>query len=338
MKDKLTLTDQIAYMRDTKKIQFDANFSETMAQDFLTNHNYFFKLKSYSKLFEKSQKINEENQYTDLHFSQLVELSRIDLYIRQLIINITLSIEHSLKIELILDISNDPNENGYSIVQKFFNADKYNYKILDNIYYKYKNKSKTNSSHDYTSKIIDKYFPKFPAWAFVEIINFGELINFYSFYYKNTSDKSKIEIINLLFFVKKIRNACAHNNCLLPSLKRKNPNPNRDLLPILKYKFNKDKSGKDFRIFSKSEKSKLQTILIKDLVSTIIVLCEVTSNEGLKIHHMKELKHLFDETIPNSKSFFTQSNIGEKYLIDSYKLLKNIIDIYYMDLKIEKKN
>lgn len=49
-----------------------------------------------------------------------MELSTLDMRLRRLILHATLDIEHFLKVQLIRDVSSNPVEDGYQIVEKFF--------------------------------------------------------------------------------------------------------------------------------------------------------------------------------------------------------------------------
>lgn len=56
-----------------------------------------------------------------------------------------------------------------------------------------------------------------PIWVLLESITFGGLIRFYEFYYECYEEDTPISI-KLLNSIKSIRNACAHNNCILHDL------------------------------------------------------------------------------------------------------------------------
>lgn len=64
----------------------------------------------------------------------------------------------------------------------------------------------------------------------IEILSFGDFINLYLLYYEKYSSKNSM--IKYLWSVKFLRNAAAHNSCLINSLKspytriRKNKNIN----------------------------------------------------------------------------------------------------------------
>ena len=117
-KKKLTVEEQVEYMKNESGIKFNI-ISEDKALDFLTNNNYYFKLKSYSKNYEKYIKGDNAGKYINLEFAYLVELSKIDMYFRRIILKMTLDIEHFLKTQLLRDFHNNEHEDGYSIVDEF---------------------------------------------------------------------------------------------------------------------------------------------------------------------------------------------------------------------------
>ena len=146
MKNKITIDDQIQHMK-SKGIKFYI-MSENDAKDFLSYKTYYFKLKSYAKSF---QTMNTCSNYLKLDFAYLVELSTLDAHLRQFIMNLSLSIEHSLKTKLIRDFTNNPNEDGYSIISDFINQYPF---ILQNI----DTKRKDSACAD----LICKYHPNWP--------------------------------------------------------------------------------------------------------------------------------------------------------------------------------
>lgn len=114
MKPKLTIDEQIEHMKQ-QGISFKL-CSEQEAKDFLENHNYFFKIKSYAKNYEKYNGI-----YKNLDFAYLIEFSRLDMHLRRFILNLSLDVEHSLKVSLNAHFCNNSSEDGYQIVKNFFN-------------------------------------------------------------------------------------------------------------------------------------------------------------------------------------------------------------------------
>lgn len=64
--------------------------------------------------------------------------------------------------------------------------------------------------------IISKY-DDCPIWVFLELITFGDLIFFYTFFCEQMEIRPIISK-SLLHLVKNLRNGCAHNNCILANL------------------------------------------------------------------------------------------------------------------------
>ncbi|MCD7766913.1 MAG: Abi family protein [Lachnospiraceae bacterium] len=95
---KLSIDEQIADMQQ-KGITFQyANVEE--ARNFLKNNNYYFKLKSYERNYDKYSSTEKKGQYINLDFAYLKELSTLDMYIRKMILSMALDIEHALKVNV----------------------------------------------------------------------------------------------------------------------------------------------------------------------------------------------------------------------------------------------
>lgn len=71
-----------------------------------------------------------------------------------------------------------------------------------------------------------------PIWAFCEILSFGELTRLYDLY--NASYPGRLPIKPLFVYaIRNIRNAVAHNNCLINDLTSKNKYPNNEISNIV---------------------------------------------------------------------------------------------------------
>ena len=131
-----------------------------------------------------------------------------------------IDIEHYLKIRILNTIEEISEEDGYKIVnlylEKDFNDTEHPKRVHESI-----RKKVTN---EYYQKIFSKYdidkdtkIENIPIWEFLEIITFGELINFFDFFtkYYNLEDNKYIFILRE---INKLRNAVAHNSCVLCDL------------------------------------------------------------------------------------------------------------------------
>lgn len=199
-KQKLTVDEQIDYMK-FKGITFNI-IDESAAKSVLTETNYYYKLSVARKLFEKGF----NDKYKLLDFSFLVDLSSIDMGIRYFLLQMTLDIEHSIKVALIDELTKNPKIDPYLIVQQFKNKNKNFYKNIIGRF------SKT----EYKKDMYSKRGKDIPYWVLLEIMDMGGLIKFLNFYtskFKATTTLSKTSEIAL--FAKNIRNCCAHSSAFI---------------------------------------------------------------------------------------------------------------------------
>lgn len=97
-KTKLTIPEQIQDMTN-KGITFKYNDDDSVIE-FLKHKNYYFKLKSYGRNYDKYLATSKKGQYINLDFAYLEELSTLDMLLRKTIITMALDIEHALKTQL----------------------------------------------------------------------------------------------------------------------------------------------------------------------------------------------------------------------------------------------
>ena len=161
MKDLLTAEGLVAHM-EKKGITFNRIPKED-AQSFLEHNNYYMKLASYRANYKKYPNGSKAGQYIGLDFSCLQELSKLDMRIRYLAFQMALDIEHFMKVQLLNNIENNSEEDGYKIIQKFIAKDQ-SFGILKTI--------RAHKASAYCKDLIEKYYPYFPAWVFVELISF----------------------------------------------------------------------------------------------------------------------------------------------------------------------
>ncbi|WP_300347975.1 Abi family protein [Clostridium sp.] len=307
-KVNLCLDRQIEYMRDISGIKFDI-ISEEEAKEFLKNSNYYFKIKSFAKNYDKYYKGENQGKYINLDFAYLQELSKLDMVLRKLIINMTLDIEHFAKTKLIYDCSENTYEDGYSIVEEFLNKHQY---IKEELI---RSKSYYNSI---SGDLKRKYSEKPAIWNLVEMISFGDFIKLYGFYYSKY--KSKDNYANSLWSVKCLRNAAAHNNCILNALK--NPyniklNSNKE---VLRYIHN-------IKSITKIEKQKkMSNPIIHDFVVTIYVFNSLVNSKSTKKKNMIELENIINNRFIKNKEYFEKNQV----IKSSYKFIKKVVEHYSM--------
>lgn len=304
-KKKLTIEEQIEDFKE-KNVKFEL-YSEEDAKKFLKYNNYYFKLKSYAHNYCKYSKVEWNHKYINLDFAYLVELSVLDMHFRRLIVGMCLDIEHMLKTRLMNDITFNEKEDGYNIVRKYVESD---YTVLANLY--------KNIDNSATSELIQKFHEddqNIPVWSFIETLSFGRFIELYNYYYGIYGGASYSSFLGSIKF---LRNAAAHNTCLLNSMRRPygiKINKNKHIMDCL------DKSKK----FTTSFKTKMENPVIHDFVVLLFVYCDVlntSANRSMREKGMEEVRKLFFETMLRKQEYFKKNDV----LVENYKFICQVIN------------
>lgn len=222
----------------------------------------------------------------DLDFSYLVELSVLDMEFRFLIIRMCLNIEHASKV-YIINKCIDHHEDGYSIVEEYFENQSNNIK----------DKILKNANNSYCMDLVVENQNRMPLWVLIEVVSFGDLCHFYKF----VSQKGyvKTEEVDLLFHVRNFRNAAAHNHCLFSQLKSQNERP----LPIVsQYVANYDNITKSER------RSRLASKCINDFVTLLVSFEYYIKSDGIRKHTKEDIQSLFFERMLYNKEYFKTCN------------------------------
>lgn len=304
-KKKLTIEEQVIYMRDNSGIKFNI-MSEDDARMFLTDNTYYFKIKSYAKNYEKYIASEDLDKYINLEFAYLVEMSKIDMYFRRIILKMTLDIEHFLKTQLLRDFQYNADEDGYSIVDDFLN--------------KYPDVEKSIHVRGFNSTSTDlvlKYKDNFAIWNIVEVLGFSDFTKLYQMYYGKY--KSKDSMANFLWSVRLLRNASAHNSCLLNSLRTPYKYTVTPNLKVINYLSKIDGISRTAR------GSRMKNPVMHDFIVTLYVFNNVISSKKVRKITMTELKELVDNRMPSNKEFFEKNQM----LTAHYDFAKKVIDYFY---------
>lgn len=201
-KPMLNSAQLVKHMQE-KGIKFEITNIQD-ARYMLDNINYYFKVASYRVNFSK----DANGKYINLDFAYLTDLASIDMQLRDYLLDLSLDIEHGIKVLLLHQMSEDPHENGYEIVKEFKERfpQQYNHTLIN------------FQNNRYEQDMYSKHHDNIPVWVFMEIITFGTLSQFVDFYYSMHPFKRIKPVYNHLKYSKNIRNACAHSNPLLLNL------------------------------------------------------------------------------------------------------------------------
>lgn len=274
----LTPRQQVEHLKG-KGVRFSL-FSEADAESYLARNNNFFRLRSYRTSFPKVDEGARAGEYANLDFGMLVDLSIIDMLLRYEMLPMTLDIEHFSKVKLLGRLE-EFGEDGYAIVAGYLaKQNKSGHDSLeDNLTIR---EIKKGESSPYIASLLRKY-PNYdyPVWVFLELVSFGTFVHFLKHCSEALSDKRMKNDFYLLQSVKSLRNACAHNNCILNDLSSGEP----------MYKVNNRVSqalggiegiGEDMR------KSKMRNDRIQQVTTTLYLHSRVASS-GVRSHRAKSL-------------------------------------------------
>lgn len=197
---KLSIDEQITDMQ-TKGITFHHSDKDD-AKRFLKYNTYYFKIKAYERNYDKYNATPKKGQYINLDFAYLKELSTLDMYLRKTILSMALDIEHALKVQLLYELTQNPLEDGYTIVKEFLMQDFTTVKIIHD-------KIGKSATSDLIQKRLNED-DNYSLWEIVEVLSFGHFIDLYQLYYAKYPSKNNFG--SYLWSLKFLRNAAAHNN------------------------------------------------------------------------------------------------------------------------------
>lgn len=315
-KPMLAACNLIQRMRG-KGICFDI-MSLSEAETYLIEKNNYLRTASYRKLFEKYTNGQNRGRYMNLDFAYLVELSTIDMHLRYLIEKMCLDIEHALGVRLLNLIENDPNEDGYQIVEDFLDSQPSvrtaishaaSSPYVKDLAQKYLQITASTSEIGKTQYEVTQY-NDCPAWVLIEMLSFGDIIRLYDFYCQRSCHKPiKIQVLNL---VRSLRNAVAHNNCVLLYLRTGICSPQQAVSSEIAFTCSLKKTQIQKHLSSRT---------MLEFAALLVCYKALVGNEITR-HRITELKAMFRERIASHEEYFRKNLL----LVASYKFATEMID------------
>lgn len=305
----INVDEQINYLQN-KGVKFNI-FSTDDAKKYLGNNINLFRLKIYQSYFPTHPDGQNKGKFIDLEFAFLKDLSVIDMRLRYVFLHMSLDIEYYAKLKLIKALQ-DFGDNGYDMVSRYIS---YLEHVSDN---KTLSEISRNRESNYFKKICSEYYENnYPVWIFVEMISFGTFIGFYKYCYECIGDKELRKDVYSLINVKNLRNACAHNNCILYDLRDKGDmNINHDISNIL------GRNG----ISKTTRQSKLSNDRMKQIVTLLYCHYSMVTSEGVRKNQILMLYKAIDRMFKHIDYYSTNELIRT-----NFEFLKKVVDIFSRD-------
>lgn len=302
----LTAKEQVKHS-EGKGVQFN-DFSKTKAIRYLEENNNYFKLRAFRKNYIKG----EDGKYLHLDFAALVDLAIIDNRLRAILLEMAISIEHFSKVHL-LKVLQKSESNGTQVVTDYVNQ------LTPSFRETLESELDKNKNSLYCGNLYKKYLGNkiyCPVWVFVEMVSFGQYLHFYEFCAKRNQSQNK-ELLRRLYLmrvVKDLRNACAHNNCIINDLRAQtNRDPNEEIQKVFA------SLG-----FSKGVRSKhLKRVAMYQIITTLYAHKEIVISPGVHKNIALKLRDLNDR-------FYRDRDYSKNGIItSSFNILSKTFDKWF---------
>ena len=306
--DKFLTAKEQAKHSEGKGVQFN-DFSKTKAIRYLEENNNYFKLRAFRKNYIKG----EDGKYLHLDFADLVDLAIIDNRLRAILLEMAISIEHFSKVHL-LKVLQKSESNGTQVVTDYVNQ------LTPSFRETLESELDKNKNSLYCGNLYKKYLGNkiyCPVWVFVEMVSFGQYLHFYEFCANRSQGKNQKELLRRLYLmrvVKDLRNACAHNNCIINDLRAQmNRDPNEEIQKVFA------SLG-----FSKGVRSKhLKRVAMYQIITTLYAHKEIVISPGVHKNIALKLRDLNDR-------FYRDRDYSKNGIIkSSFNLLSKTFDKWF---------
>lgn len=303
----LTAKEQVKHS-EGKGVQFN-DFSKTKAIRYLEENNNYFKLRAFRKNYIKG----EDGKYLHLDFADLVDLAIIDNRLRVILLEMSISVEHFSKVHL-LKVLQETETSGTPVVVEYVNQlGSKPRKALKRDFNKNKNSL-------YCGNLCNKYIKSelyCPVWVFVEMVSFGQYLHFYEFCANRSQGKNQKELLRRLYLmrvVKDLRNACAHNNCIINDLRAPlNKSPNQEIQQVVA----KLGASKEVR------ERHLKRVALYQIITTLYTHKEIVISPGVHKNIALKLRDLNDR-------FYRDRDYSKNDIIkSSFNLLSKTFDKWF---------
>ena len=165
---------------------------------------------------------------------------------------------------------------------------------------------------EYCRDLIQKYYPYFPAWVFIELISFGTLLHFGSFYGEYYHDMFLDNA--LMNTVRDLRNASAHSNCIINKMGERldaTKQPKSELILFVRH----------HGVSNQSATTNMNCKFAYNIV-TLLYVYDLLVQEAPKQKRYAQLKEFMNDRVVRNGDYFKSNS----KICSTYNFLKKVID------------
>lgn len=302
------MKNDMDYLCEFKKNNIKFNIvHEADALDIMRNDFSFYKIWSYTSLFEKYRSGDNCGLFVNLDFGQLYYLAKIDSELSCILMCMCLDVEEKLKTKLIFDAEKICDTN--SLLIEYYNNDR---KYLEHNY-------TADNNDTINNKNIIGTITQMSFAEFLDVAQFGTLERLIHYFYRKYAfDMYGVDFLPFeahLSSVRRIRNIVAHNNSILNKLAIQTDYYDLKMLAFLGQQGIKNRT--------------LHTNMSKLMISDLCGFFDIYFNLINKRSTVELLEDFDKNCIQEYKHFF----INHDLLESSYNFLKNAIIIFQKNKK-----
>lgn len=231
------------------------------------------------------------------------------MHLRHYILKTSVDLEHTMKTRFLRDFNNSEDD-GYELVRIFLDE---NLTVLDDI----KRKKENSYTKDLSNKLLTDGFA---IWNIIELLSLKEFLILYRrFYTEYPNARSGHDLYYPMQGVRKLRNAAAHSNCLINTLRR--PYSGQ-----VHYNNKVDRFVKNIKaIDKKSQANNMSNQVVYDFVTMLYLVDEITESKGMKDQTFKELHDLIHGRVIKHADYYKK----ESAICSTYNFIKKVVDFLY---------
>lgn len=157
-----------------------------------------------------------------------------------------------------------------------------------------------------------------PVWVLLEVLDFGMFLTFYKFCAERWGDTQMEQEHYVLKSVKALRNATAHNHCVINGFAPNAPVPDYHTNTLITDALNAAGVRR-----TKSRRSKLANLRVTQIAATLYALDAICTGKTTKMRHAKSLEALrrrYEELLPAIRP--TNS------LVSFFEFLWKLVDVW----------